>query len=225
MNRNQIEHILGYQFNHIDLLYQALRHRSYIHEHPEDGEHNEKLEFLGDAVLELALTHLLLQKNPTLQEGDLSLLRSQLVNEQALSKQAKKLNLGQYLLLGRGEERSNGRNKPSLLANTLEALLGAVYLDSNFETAQSIVQELFKKELCTPLLQQNFKSELQHTLQTLLQERPQYKILSTQGPEHRKEFQIGVFVKDQCIGQGTGFSKQEAEQNAAQIALLQFQKH
>lgn len=200
----------------------AFTHRSYLNETNEKIESNERLEFLGDAVLSFIISSYLYKLRPNDTEGHLTNLRSYLVKTQSLAKAARNLNLGKYLRLSKGEEISGGRDNNQLLANTFEAVLGALYIDQGLERAVLFLEAnllpMFGDELKhgPP---KDAKSELQETTQNLTKQSPKYKILETKGPDHAKEFTVGVFVQGKKIGEGKGLSKQIAEESAASEAL------
>ncbi len=218
---------LGFKFKNPKLLQQAFIHRSYLNESREFNESNERLEFLGDAVLSFIVSSYLFLIKPTDNEGYLTNLRSYIVKTQSLAQAAEALNLGTYLKLSRGEDATGGRKNPQLLANTFEALLGAIYMDQGFELANKMVHQtllpLFQKELESGP-PKDAKSELQELVQTKVKESPQYRILATKGPDHAKEFTVGVFIKGKEEGRGIGSSKQVAEEQAAQQALKTLSK-
>jgi ribonuclease III len=204
-------------------LRRALIHSSFANENPEHSNgHNERLEFLGDAVLSLCVSHLLMEREPSATEGHLSKLRSSLVDEATLAKAAKRLGLGAALLLGKGEENSGGREKPSLLANTYEAVIAAIYLTDGFPRAMSFVREQFT-ELLEELLRSGRRRDYKTRLQELIQRRyslsPMYVVVDTMGPEHAKIFKVSLLVKEVFFTHGEGRSKKEAEQKAAEYAL------
>lgn len=211
------------KFKNLQLLEEAFTHRSYLNENPQRNlVSNERLEFLGDAVLSFLVSKLLFQKFPRLPEGDLTNLRSAIVCTKTLCRTAKNLNLGEKLKLSRGEETSGGRNNPSLLANTFEAFLGALYLDQGIEEAENFLKTClfpFLSEIIKSDSYKDFKSRFQEIVQEKAKISPVYKILKTIGPDHAKKFTVGVYVKEKLIGQGSGWSKQEAEQEAAKTAL------
>ncbi|MEJ5378505.1 MAG: ribonuclease III [bacterium] len=219
----QIETILGCEFRDPSLLETALTHRSYVNEHPKDGlESNERLEFLGDVVLGLAVSHMLMETHPAEPEGVLSRWRAALVNERSLARKARRMHLGAHLRLGKGELRSRGREKDSLLADAYEALLGAVYLDRGFEKALEVVRQQFRKDVKEPpwrSLQEDFKSRLQEYTQSFLRVTPRYVLVAEQGPDHEKLFHVRVEVGPELYGLGKGKSKKEAEQQAAKQLL------
>ena len=213
---------LGVSFKDIANLRQALYHRSYLNEAEEDVESNERLEFLGDAVLGLIIADKLYKDYPAMTEGQLSQVRAILVRWDALAGAAERIDLGQYLVLGRGEEMSGGRERPSNLAGALEALIGAAFIDSGMKLASEIVLEQLKPEL-EEIQASGFtvdsKSELQHLAQTKYHEIPQYTLVSSEGPDHAKLFTVEVSVGDQEMGSGQGRNKKQAELNAARQAL------
>ena len=180
------------------------------------------MEFLGDAILEFLTSKFLYQKFPHFSEGKLTNLRSKLVCDRSLSKIAKKLKLGQHLFLSKGEEEANGRENPTLLSNTFEALLGAIYLDQGLEAAQKFLSDHLFPTLPEAQKYQDYKSRLQEIAQERLKITPSYKILKEIGPDHAKTFTAGVYLKKELWGRGVGRSKQEAEQEAAKRALKKF---
>ncbi len=224
-----LEGLIGHTFNDRRLLMTALTHKSFANERLSScaatGDaviaHNERLEFLGDSVLGLLVTHLLMEACPGASEGHLSLVRSQLVSEPSLCELAKTLELGNWLLLSRGEEQSGGRQKPSLLADAYEALFGALYLDSGFEVCKVVARRLLhgaiERVAAGGTLDQ--KSALQEFLQREKKARPRYEIVSTAGPDHDKVFEVAVFLDERLLAQASGRSKRAAEQAAAERAL------
>ena len=218
-----LQNALGYCFKDISLLKQALTHRSFVNEHlGSDLTHNERLEFLGDAVLNLTLSDLLLNKYPNLPEGSLSKIRAGQVNEKKLADLSLQLGLGAFLLIGKGEEMTGGREKPSILADTLEALLGALYLDGGFNSALIFVDRLFRSELGddNDLSTQDFKTLLQEYCQGKIKKVPVYTVFREEGPDHKKVFFVEVKIQDQVVSKGQGGTKKEAQQRAAEQALL-----
>jgi ribonuclease III len=210
-------------FKNKDLLFQAFCHRSYLNENQSfELGHNERLEFLGDAVLELVVTESLFKKYPDRNEGELTSWRASLVNTKMLSETAKELSFGDYLLLSKGEEKENGRARQSVLADTFEAFIGALYLDSGYNKCYNFVDSyLIKKlpEIIQGGLYRDPKSTLQEEAQSRESITPTYKVLKQWGPDHKKNFIVGVFFKNNLIAQGQGMSKQEAEESAAREAL------
>ncbi len=223
MDFKTFEQHIGVAFNDPELLRQAFTHRSYLNEHR--GElvgHNERLEFLGDAVLELISTHFLYQKFPDKTEGELTAYRAALVNAVTCAEVAQEIGMNDFLLLSRGEAKDTGRARNILLANAFEALVGAIYLDSGYDAAREFIEaKLFPKieTIVSQKLWQDAKSLLQERAQSEESVTPSYKVLRESGPDHDKQFVVGVFVKDDLLAEGTGKSKQEAEQTAARAAL------
>ena len=213
---------LGYQFKDEDLLRLALTHPSVAHEQGNVVEHNQRLEFLGDAVLQLVLTRELYEKFPNVGEGPLTTARAEMVNRHTLAEQARRLAMGEFLILSRGEEVSGGRHRPSSLADSFEALLGAIYLDSGFEAVRSFVLRQFREafgELEVIPSLDNPKGELQEYLQSQSSESPQYHLESVRGPDHDRNFECAVYHHGIELGRGRGKSKKAAESQAACLAL------
>lgn len=214
----------GYAFKEPALLEEALRHSSFVNETADpDLRDNERLEFLGDAVLDLAISHILMELFPDAREGDLSRYRASMVDEKGLCQVALELGLGEFILLGKGEESSGGRRKPSILANTLEALIGALYLDAGYSRTQDILQAWFLPSLekigrDTGL--SDHKSLLQEFTQQRYRTRPGYSLLEENGPAHDKVFKVALQLNGEVIAVGAGKSKKQAEQRAAREALL-----
>lgn len=206
-----------------ELLLQALTHSSYIYENRQNGiENNQRLEFLGDAVLDLAVSDFLFRNYPDSDEGELTKLRAALVCEPSLARTAKSLKLGYCLRMGKGEERSGGRERPSILADAFEALLGAIYLDQGLAKASEMALKFMDpliKDVLEGRLDSDYKTELQEIVQQLGSEQVQYTILREEGPDHNKIFTAGVHYKGELAGTGSGRSKKEAEQQAAKSAL------
>lgn len=213
---------LNIKFKDVNLLKQAFIHRSYLNEVKLNLPSNERLEFLGDAVLSLVISFHLFATRGKDSEGDLTNLRAYIVKTKSLAQVAKKLELGKYLKLSRGEELGGGRSNPQLLANTFEALLGAIFIDQGLEGAKKVIEEtllpLFEKELKIGP-PQDAKSSLQELVQEKFKVSPYYKILKTHGPDHAKRFVVGVYVGGKPMGQGSGSSKQTAEEESAREAL------
>ena len=215
--------ILNYTFKDQDLLACAFRHSSYVNE-SRDSEltDNERLEFLGDAVLDLAISHILMNFYKDVNEGDLSKYRSIVVNEKGLCRVAIDLNLGEYLLLGKGEEMTNGREKPSILANTVEALLGACYLDAGFDKTMEIIHRLFLpviKEIERKNNKYDYKSMLQEYTQEVSRSLPEYVLFEEKGLAHDKTFRVALYLNGKLLAEGMGKSKKGAEQAAAREAF------
>lgn len=219
----RLESKIRIKFKNPVLLEMVFVHKSYINENKtEVKEDNERLEFLGDAVLELVTTEFLFESFPDAQEGQLTSFRSALVKGNHLSEVARQLELGEYLLLSHGEEKSGGREKNYILANVLEALIGAIYLDRGFITAHKFISKFILIKLGDILkkgLHIDAKSKLQEIYQDKMGITPIYSVLSENGPDHNKNFEVGVYVGEKLIGKGTGSSKQKAEQDAAVQAL------
>ncbi len=218
---------IEYEFRDPEILKVALTHTSYSNEHPRNSpKHNERLEFLGDAVLDFVISDMLISRFPLLPEGALSKMRASLVSEGALSSIARDLDLGYYLRMGRGERMSGGHDKDSILSDALEALLAAVYLDSarssGAEEVRKLVERLFSAKLDQASVDPgngDFKTELQELIQSLHKDTVQYQILEEEGPDHEKQFKIAVMFQGQELGRGIGRSKKQAEQEAARQAL------
>jgi ribonuclease-3 len=213
---------LGLSFNDERIFEEALTHRSYLNEHKDARAHNERLEFLGDAVLELAVTHFLFTKYPNKPEGDLTAYRAALVNTVSLAETAEAIGLNDMLLLSKGESRDKGRARQIILANAFEALLGALYLDQGYEAAESFIAKHLYPKIDTVLetrAWQDAKSRFQEVAQEKRSMTPAYQTLAEVGPDHDKLFTVGVFVGKEKVAEGQGKSKQEAEQGAAQAAI------
>jgi ribonuclease-3 len=219
-----LESKLGYAFKDRSLLDNALTHKSFLNENPHSGRtHNQRLEFLGDAVLGLVIGHMLMERMPTLQEGELSMTRAEIVSEAGVSDVALALGLGEWLFLGRGEENTGGRRKPSILADALEAVIAAIYLDGGYLSAQEAVRRLFLPRLLAidvPPGFTDFKTRLQERAQALRHETPRYKVISELGPDHDKVFEVIVTISGKVYAREGGKSKKEAEQRAAEAALF-----
>lgn len=217
---------LGYDFKRTALLRQAVTHSSFVHEQGlKTDESNERLEFLGDAVLELCVSDLLYHRYPQLTEGQLTQRRSKLVCESTLAAIARYLKLGDYLLLGQGEAREKGREKDSILSDALESVFGAVYLDGGIDAVRNIVFRIFGSIAEKAAKQdKDSKSALQEILQKISRETATYDIIEESGPPHLREFTAVVYHKGKILGKGKGKSKKEAEQSAASVALDRFRK-
>jgi ribonuclease-3 len=220
-----VEHMAGleaaieYVFEDKRLLFKALTHSSYAHENVREGvRHNERIEYLGDAVLALVLADYLFRRFPERWEGDLTLMRSWLVSESSLAEVAQEVNLSYYLLLGSGEDISGGRERAALQADAFESLIGSIYLDGGYEAVAEVVLRLFADKLMTVDSDKeriNVKNELQAKLSAL----PEYVVIDERGPEHMKEFEVEVRTSGTCLGSGAGSTKKEAEMRAAEAAL------
>jgi ribonuclease III len=214
-----LEDAIGYRFRNMQLLETALVHKSFANEHSK-GElaSNERMEFLGDAVLDLAITQLLMDAHPTEPEGVLSRWRAALVNEKSFALKARALGLGEHLLLGKGEERTQGREKDSLLADAYEAFLAAIYMDGGFEMAFQVIRDQFHGEVVDHPwgpASEDFKTRLQEHTQSVLRVMPRYTLVGEKGPDHDKIFHVRVDVGPDLSTLGHGRSKKEAEQMAA----------
>jgi len=218
-----LQDILGVTFKDIDLLERALTHRSFLHEHPEyTGGSNERLEFLGDAVLGVLFADKFFHDFPELAEGELTHLRSMLVRSSTLSRIANRLELGRFLFLGKGEDDSGGRSRPINLARVMEAIVGAIYLDKGMDETLDFVLRVFHEEIVeftTNKIEVDFKSLLQEFAQERYKQKPIYNIVESSGPAHSKSFTAEVSLGDNILGRGTGKSKKKAETEAAYIAL------
>ena len=219
-----LEKQLKLNFKNKDLLIEAFCHRSYLNENPKFRlSHNERLEFLGDAVLELIVTEYLYKKYPEKNEGELTNWRATLVNAKILGDLAKELGFNDFLLLSRGEQKETGKARQYILANTFEALIGAIYLDQGYDVAKNFVKKnLIEKKLPEIIEKGLFKdpkTKFQEEAQERVKITPVYKVLKEWGPDHAKHFVVGVFLGDELIATGEGTSKQEAEEEAAKNAL------
>lgn len=219
----RLENKISYRFKDQTLLKRSLTHKSFANEgHLSSLEQNERYEFLGDAVLELAISHLMMTCFPKDNEGDLSKLRAAVVNEKSLASLARKINLGEFLYLGRGEDQCQGREKDSLLSDAYEALLGAIYLDGGFDQASRFVHRQFKhfmNEAGSADIIKDYKTRLQEVSQDKFRAVPRYHLHSEVGPDHDKIFEVKLTIQEKIYGRGKGKSKKQAEQNAAKEAL------
>lgn len=223
MNFEALEKKLGVKFNNGDLLVRALTHRSFLNEAGEPKlESNERLEFLGDAILSFVVSKLLFHRFPHHQEGNLTNIRSNLVKTASLTKIGQQLTVGDYLFLSRGEEESGGRQNAALIANTVEALIGAIFLDQGIVVVEDFIRRAFSPTLEAVIKSGSFK-DAKNILQEKVQKKeirpPAYKILDQAGPDHSKIFTAGVFVKNKLLAKGVGKNKLEAEEEAAKAAL------
>lgn len=226
----QLQERIEYQFSNPHLLYEALSHRSAVVSTNQRAcqnnagvslPWNERVEFLGDAVLNLVISTYIWNLETVYSEGELSRIRSSLVNEKSLAEIAKEFHLGDSILLGRGEEKAGGRKRDALLADTLEAVIGAVYQDGGFDAASKVIHKLFKTTLAQPFVHTvcDYKTRLQEWTQEAFRKTPYYKLLSQSGPDHAKVFVVAVFLEDLLLAEGEGHSKKRASQNAAENAL------
>ncbi len=220
----QLQKDLGYVFRTPELPLQALTHKSFSNEQRDKSEpHNERLEFLGDAVLELTVSDRIYHRYPDIPEGGLTRIRAEVVCEKGLNQIARRLNLGAGLRLGKGEEKCGGRNKASLLSDALEALIGAVFLEGGYAAAYKVVEQVFAEALdhsANIRYGTDYKTALQECLQARYGRLPEYQLVKVSGPDHGRIFTIQVCFDDRVLGSGEGSSKKQAEQNAASQALL-----
>jgi ribonuclease III len=214
---SELETVLGYQFTDRSLLKRALSHTSWCNEQIDRPESNERLEFLGDAMLLIAVSDRLMTRYPQLREGELSVTRSQVVSEAGLSDVASNIGVGNWVLLGKGEEKSGGRTKPSILADAFEALVAAVYLDGGFDCAYKMVNRLLAQRIETVEFKgfYDFKTRLQETSQARMKATPTYEVVQELGPDHDKRFVVAVKIGADEWARAVGKSKKEAEQMAA----------
>jgi len=220
-NLNAVEENVHYTFRDKNLLLHVLTHKSYSNENKMLYS-NERLEFLGDAVLDLIISDYLIRKFPASPEGDLSKLRAMIVNEDTLSTIAKGIGIGKYLLLGKGEDLTGGREKPSLLSDALEALIAAIYLDGGINDATTFVKNSFNEEIkhyVSKGVTYDFKTDLQEYCQGRFGVLPKYRVAKESGPDHKKVFEVRLLINDEPYGAGIGKTKKEAQQRAAQEAL------
>ena len=223
MSLAKLEEVIDVRFADKQLLLSAITHRSYLNEHKEaTWEHNERLEFLGDAVLELVVTDFLFEKYPDKPEGELTAVRAALVNTISLAASAEVLGVNEFLLMSKGEAKDIGRARQYILANSFESLIGAIYLDQKYDAAKRFIgNRLFAKtdEIVAKRLWQDAKSRFQELAQEHASVTPTYETLSQDGPDHDRVFTVGVFLRKQLVAEGKGRSKQEAEQQAAEKAI------
>jgi ribonuclease III len=223
----ELEARLGYVFGDRTLAETALTHTSWLNETTTPGRaDNERLEFLGDAVLALVVSDLLMRRLPDSAEGDLTRARAALVSEGGLARAAAAIDLGRFLFVGRGEERTGGRGRPSILADALEALMGAVYLDGGLAAVSAVAQRLFQAELADveSHARLDYKSRLQERAQALWQAAPVYQVVGESGPDHDKRFEVALSIAGRELGRALGRSKKEAEQSAAAVALATLER-
>jgi len=220
---------IGYRFKRREHLRRALMHKSYANENRlPPTEHNERYEYLGDAVLELSVSHLLMERFPDHPEGELSKLRAAIVNEGQLAELAREIGLGDYMYLGKGEDSTGGREKPSLLSDAFEAVLGGIYLDRGFGKALRVIGNIYKGVLDRAGgvgFVKDYKTRLQEVSQGRFRVVPRYRLVKTTGPDHSKTFEVNLYIGDELYGVGHGGSKKSAEQDAAQQALEKLEGH
>lgn len=216
------ENEINYNFNNLEILDIALTHSSYTNEHNESKTHNERLEFLGDSVVNLIVTDLLFKKLKNLAEGDLTKIRASIICEDSFAKASHHLTIPDYMLLGKGEEQSGGRKRKSLMADSFEAFCGAMYIDSNFETVKNFLYQKFES-LVVDFIRKpqtiDYKTILQEEVQKRSNDKLKYKLVKEEGPDHDKFFYFDVFLGQKLIGSGRGKSKKEAEHGAAHDSL------
>jgi len=226
MNTNALQKTIGIQFKNQSLLTEALTHRSYLNEYPDSGlANNERLEYLGDAVLELIVSEELFKRSKNWLEGQLTVLRAALVNYQMLARVAQEIDLEKAILMSKGESRDKGKAREVILANAFEALIGAMYLDQGFGAAKTFIEKFVLKHLEEVLKTKSYKdskSELQEYTQDKFKVTPTYRVIEEDGPAHKKTFRIGAYLKDDLIAEGEGSSKQEAEVEAAKNAVRRY---
>jgi ribonuclease-3 len=220
-NLTELQERIGYKFNEEGLLRQAMTHSSYAHEmHMKRLSDNERLEFLGDAVLEIVSSEFLYNKYRNKPEGDLTKLRASIVCEPTLALCTEEIDLGKYLFLGKGEDRTGGRTRKSILSDAMEALIGSIYLDGGFENAKAFILRFIMKDIEHKQLFHDSKTLLQELIQSEQGATLEYILLSEEGPDHDKRFHVQVRVKDKALGEGIGHTKKGAEQEAAYKALI-----
>lgn len=218
----KFEESIAYEYNNIELLNIAFTHSSYINEHSDSTMHNERLEFLGDSVVNLIVTDLLFKNNTNLPEGDLTRIRASLICEDSFAWASEFMDIPKYILLGKGEELSGGRRRKSLMADSFEAFCGSLYLDSNFETLQKVLTNKFQGRVAEYIKSHkviDYKTMLQEEIQKISRERIKYHLVRDVGPDHNKIFYFEVAVGSKVLGKGKGQSKKEAEHMAAKDAL------
>ncbi len=220
-NLSKLEQSIGYAFNNRNFLKLALTHSSYANEKGmAKTAYNERIEFLGDAVLELLSSDFLYRENPKMQEGDLTKLRAKLVCEDALTVAAKCINLGEYLLLGKGEELTNGRERKSILSDAFEALIGAIYLDGGIDEAKVFVNRFVLNDIDSKVLISDSKTTLQEIVQARYGVTVTYEVIEESGPEHNKHFKVAAYIRDKQMGIGEAGSKKNAAKEAAYKTIL-----
>lgn len=220
-NLAELQEVIGYRFKQEGLLRQALTHSSFANEkHMKKLSDNERLEFLGDAVLEVVSSEFLFKNYPKLPEGDLTKLRASIVCEPTLAMCTREMNLGKYLYLGKGENQTGGRERKSILSDALEAVIGAIYLDGGFEPARAFVEHFILTDIEHKKLFHDSKTILQEVVQGSYEEPLHYELLAEEGPDHDKSFRVAARIGDKQIGEGSGRTKKAAEQEAAYQALL-----
>ena len=226
-NLESLEKSLGVAFSDKALLKESLTHRSYLNEHPAwSPRHNERLEYLGDAVLELAVSEALYRDYPESNEGELTAVRAALVNYQSMARLAAEISLGSYIRMSKGEAKDKGRAREVILANAMESLIGAMYLDAGMAPVTALVEKYLipqTKEILATKSYKDPKSNLQEYVQEHFKVTPTYRVLTEDGPAHDRTFKVGVYINSDLVGEGSGPSKQEAEVDAAKQALTKYQ--
>ena len=224
----EFQEIIGYKFTNIEYLKNALTHSSYAHENKSKKvKFNERLEFLGDSVLSIIVSKYIFENYPELPEGKLTKMRAAVVCEKALFECALNIDLGKYLILGRGEEQTGGRTRPSILSDAYEALIAAIFLDSNLDVAREWVLGQLHEAIeaaAKGKISKDYKTEFQEIAQTKGDVNIRYKVVGSTGPDHNKSFIVEVYLNDELMGEGEGSSKKKAEQNAARNAILKMRK-
>lgn len=219
---SEFQKSIGIRFKTLELLNTALSHKSYVNETDKDLEDNEKLEFLGDAFLGLIISDCLYNQNLYFKEGSLARIKSYVVSETTLHRIGQEINIKDYLLIGKGEEKTGGRYRRALISDSVEALIGAYYLDNGYKQARKLVEKLFYKEIIkveNNRHEKDYKSILQELSQKRFKMVPEYHVINTEGPDHKRRFFVNVTVKKEIYGPGIGESKKQAEQHAARIAM------
>lgn len=219
---NEFEQLIGYEFNNKDLIFEALSHSSFANESKNKYKSNERLEFLGDSVLSIVVSEFLFHQREEYPEGELSKTRAMLVCEKSLAKFANEINLGEYLMLGKGEMLSRGNERPSILADAFEAVIAAIYLDGGFEPAKNHILRFMPRNIKEARAKSydDYKTTLQEIIQKNPEESVEYRLVSEDGPDHNKSFTVQVLLNSNVIGTGTASSKKHAEQSAAKQALI-----
>lgn len=219
----KLEELLGYNFRNKKYLEEALTHSSYVREHPKENiRSNERLEFLGDALLDAAVGELLFRRLGDAEEGRLTKLRAAVVCEKTLAEISQRLNIGSFLFMGNGEIKQGGRKRESILADAMEAIIGAIFLDSSYDKVKEIIEEIMKDKLEDAIegrLVQDYKSEIQERLQAEGMKTPKYQVTKEEGPDHNKTFFVDLIIEGEVRGSGEGRTKKQAEQNAAKHVL------
>jgi ribonuclease-3 len=219
---DRLQRVIRVKFKNKSLLQRAVTHRSFVNEFGKNAKDNERLEYLGDSVLALVVNEYLFKHFEDYQEGKLAKIKSAVVSEATLAKLARKIDLGEFILMGRGEDHSGGRERPSILANTLEAVIGAIFLDSGLKISRKFVLALIRDEIDivdSPSSMRDPKTALQEYVQKKYKDRPVYEVIAERGPDHRKEFTVRLLINGREIVTGEGPSKRKAEMNAARISL------